>query len=358
MKEIMKGNVALAEGAVRAGCMLYAGYPITPQTDILEYLSSRMPELGRVFIQTESEIAAINVVLGAAATGNRAMTSSSGPGFSLKQEGISYLASIELPAVIIDVMRFGIGLGRITVGQCDYYQAVKGGGHGGYMCPVYAPASVQENADIISVAFDTAEKYRTPVIVLSDASIGQMSESVCLPEFIQSNPDSFDWALGTPKKHYPFGHRRTDVSYRDYPGSEYEKHIIDKYSRIKQVEQRWEEVCMEDTDLVLVAYGITSRVCKETVQIARRDGIKLGLIRPITLRPFPTKAFEKYNEKVNGYISVEMNITGQMVEDVFLASRGITPVYSCPSGISVPDSDVILGMVKDIIAGKRGVFCP
>lgn len=356
MKQIMKGNHALAEAAVRAGCKLFAGYPITPQSEILEYLSWRMPEAGRQFVQTESEIAAVNMIMGGAATGNRCITSSSGPGFSLKQEGISYMASIELPAVVVDVMRYGCGLGQISVGQCDYFQVTKGGGHGGYFVPVLAPSSVQENVDYVFAAFELAEKYRTPVILLSDASIGQMSAAVSLPEYIEPDPDRFDWALGTPAKHQPRGLKRTDCSYSDYPGEHYAPHMLGKYNAIAENEQRWEEVETEDAEVILVAYGISSKICKEAVDEARAEGIKLGLIRPVTLWPFPTKAFEKYNGRTGAYVSVEMNLTGQMVEDVYLAARGKTPVYNAPSGIDIPDSDRILETVKAIIRGEKEAY--
>lgn len=356
MKEIMKGNHALAEAAVRAGCKLFAGYPITPQSEILEYLSWRMAEEGREFVQTESEIAAINMVMGGAATGHRCMTSSSGPGFSLKQEGISYMASIELPAVVVDVMRYGFGLGQISVGQCDYFQATKGGGHGGYFVPVFAPSSVQENVDYVLAAFDVAEKYRTPVIILSDASIGQMSAAVKLPEFQEHDADSFDWALGTPAKHQPCGLKRTDCSYSDFPGEAYIPHMVGKFDAIMENEQRWEEVQTDDAEIILVAYGITSRICKEAVIMAREEGIKLGLIRPVTLWPFPTKAFEKFNGKVKGYMSVEMNLTGQMVEDVYLAAHNTTPVYNYPTGIDIADSDKILEQVKAVLRGEKEAY--
>ena len=351
MKKLMKGNYALAEGALRAGCRMFAGYPITPQTEILEYMSSHMPEAGGDFVQTESELAGINMVIGAAAAGQRAMTSSSGPGFSLKQEGISYLCSMELPAVIVDVMRYGIGLGNVVLGQADYFQATKGGGHGGYKLPVYAPASVQENADFVFRAFDVAEKYRTPVVILSDAAIGQMMGSVELPAPIEHNIDKFAWTLKGRDAEHPTGRKMTDVIYYDYAYDDYDPHIRARYGRMHDELQEWEEVQCEDAELLLVAYGISSRVCKEALKIGRGEGLKIGLLRPITLWPFPEKAMEKYNGRIKGYLTVEMNACGQMVEDVALHAAG-TRVYSDPTGRKVADSEELVALARDILDGK------
>ena len=351
MKKLMKGNYALAEGALRAGCRMFAGYPITPQTEILEYMSSHMPEAGGDFVQTESELAGINMVIGAAAAGQRAMTSSSGPGFSLKQEGISYLCSMELPAVIVDVMRYGIGLGNVVLGQADYFQATKGGGHGGYKLPVYAPASVQENADFVFRAFDVAEKYRTPVVILSDAAIGQMMGSVELPAPIEHNIDKFPWTLKGRDTEHPTGRKMTDVIYYDYAYDDYDPHIRARYGRMHDELQEWEEVQCEDAELLLVAYGISSRVCKEALKIGRGEGLKIGLLRPITLWPFPEKAMEKYNGRIQGYLTVEMNACGQMVEDVALHAAG-TRVYSDPTGRKVADSEELVALARDILDGK------
>ncbi len=351
MKKLMKGNYALAEGAIRAGCRLFAGYPITPQTEILEYLSSHMAEAGGTFVQTESELAGINMVIGAAAAGARAMTSSSGPGFSLKQEGISYMSSMEVPAVIVDVMRYGIGLGNVVLGQADYFQVTKGGGHGGYKVPVYAPASVQENADFVFKAFDTAEAYRTPVIILSDAAIGQMMGSVELPDPIEHDINKFDWTLKGRDARHPTGRKMTDVIYYDYAFDDYDPHIRARYAKMHDELQEWEEVETEDAELLMVAYGISSRVCKEAVRLARGEGIKAGLLRPITLWPFPEKAMKKFNGRIKGYLSVEMNACGQMVEDVALHAGG-TKVYSDPTGRKVADSEDLVALIKDILAGK------
>lgn len=351
MKKLMKGNYALAEGAILAGCRMFAGYPITPQTEILEYLSTRMLEVGGNFIQTESELAGINMVIGAAAAGQRAMTSSSGPGFSLKQEGISYLSSMELPAVIVDVMRYGIGLGNVVLGQADYFQAVKGGGHGGYKAPVYAPASVQENADFVFKAFDTAEKYRTPVIILSDAAIGQMMSSVELPEAIEHDINKFDWTLKGRDAAHPTGRKMTDVIYYDYKFDDYDPHIRARYQKMHDELQECEEVMTDDAEIILVAYGISSRICKEALKMARAEGMKVGLLRPITLWPFPEEAMKKYNGKIKGYLTVEMNACGQMVEDVALHAHG-TKVYSYPTGRKVADSDDVVALIDGILKGN------
>lgn len=351
MKKLMKGNYALAEGAIRAGCRMFAGYPITPQTEILEYLSSHMREAGGEFIQTESELSGINMIIGAAAAGQRVMTSSSGPGFSLKQEGISYLSSMELPAVIVDVMRYGIGLGNVVLGQADYFQATKGGGHGGYKLPVYAPASVQENADFMFKAFDTAEKYRTPVILLSDAAIGQMMGSVELPAPIEHDINKFSWTLKGRDAEHPVGRKMTDVIYYDYAYDDYDPHIRERYRKMHDELQEWEEVCCDDADIIMVAYGISSRVCKEAIKLGRAEGLKVGLLRPITLWPFPEKAMEKFNGRIKGYLTVEMNACGQMVEDVALHAKG-TKVYSDPTGRKVADSEELVELVRNILAGN------
>ena len=351
MKKLMKGNYALAEGAIRAGCRMFAGYPITPQTEILEYLSSHMREVGGEFIQTESELSGINMIIGAAAAGQRVMTSSSGPGFSLKQEGISYLSSMELPAVIVDVMRYGIGLGNVVLGQADYFQATKGGGHGVYKLPVYAPASVQENADFMFKAFDTAEKYRTPVILLSDAAIGQMMGSVELPAPIEHDINKFSWTLKGRDAEHPVGRKMTDVIYYDYAYDDYDPHIRERYRKMHDELQEWEEVCCDDADIIMVAYGISSRVCKEAIKLGRAEGLKVGLLRPITLWPFPEKALEKFNGRIKGYLTVEMNACGQMVEDVALHAKG-TKVYSDPTGRKVADSEELVELVRSILAGN------
>lgn len=264
-KVLLKGNEALAEAALAAGCRFYSGYPITPQTEILEYLSWRMEDVGGTFIQAESELAGINMVLGAAAAGARALTTSSGPGFSLKQEGISYLVAADLPAVIVDVMRIGTGLGDIAQGQGDYWQLTRGGGHGDYHTLVLAPASVQENADMMAEAFDLAEKYRHPVLIASDAAIGQMIEAVEIPKFIEHDINKYDWTIKGCKK----GDEQRKIQNVYYTHPDYETYLSNKYAEMEQREQRYECIQVEDAEVVLVAYGISSRVCREAVEIAR-----------------------------------------------------------------------------------------
>ena len=342
-KVLLKGNEALAEAALAAGCRFYSGYPITPQTEILEYLSWRMEDVGGEFIQAESELAGINMVLGAAAAGARALTTSSGPGFSLKQEGISYLVAADLPAVIVDVMRIGTGLGDIAQGQGDYWQLTRGGGHGDYHTLVLAPASVQENADIMAEAFDLAEKYRHPVLIASDAAIGQMIEAVEIPEFKEHDINKYDWTIKGCKKGCE--HRKIQNVYYTHPY--YEGYLTEKYRQMEQ-EQRYENIQVEDAELVLVAYGISSRVCRETVEIAREEGLKLGLIRPITLWPFPVKAFEEA-KAAKAFLTVEMNILGQMVDDVKLATQGKYPVDHYGSIFEIPESDGIIEKAKEML---------
>lgn len=342
-KQLMKGNEALAEAALRAGCRFYSGYPITPQTEILEYLAKRMDEVGGTFVQTESELAGINMLLGASAAGARALTSSSGPGFSLNQEGISYLVAADLPAVIIDVMRIGTGLGDIAQGQGDYWQLTRGGGHGDYRTIVLAPASVQENSDMMDAAFELAEKYRHPVLVASDAAIGQMVEPVELKDFEEHDVNKYDWAIrGCAAGAEP---RKIQNTY--YTRPDYVEYLSDKYAQMDK-EQRWESYMVEDADIVLVAYGISSRISKEAVNIARAQGLKLGLIRPITLWPFPAKAFKEC-KNAKAFMTVEINILGQMVDDVKLALDCKYPVDFYGSFFGLPESDGIVEKAKALL---------
>ena len=348
-KVLMKGNEALAEAALRAGCRFFSGYPITPQTEVLEYLSWRMWEVGGEFVQTESEVAGINMLFGAASVGARALTSSSGPGFSLKQEGISYLCGSDVPAVIANVMRIGSGLGDIFQGQGDYWQLTRGGGHGDYRTIVLAPASVQENADMAYMAFDLAEKYRHPVIIGSDAAIGQMVEAVELPEMKEHDINKFagDWAICGRKK----DETRRSISniYYQIGADKYMTYLRDKYATIEAEEQRWECVETGDAEIVLVAYGISSRVSKEAVKLARKNGVKLGLIRPITLWPFPNKAFAELGAQVKAFLCVEMSILGQMVDDVVLANGNSRPVESYGEFANVPSTEIILERVNELL---------
>lgn len=346
-KVLMKGNEAFAESCLRAGCRFFSGYPITPQTEVLEYLSWRMEEVGGQFVQTESEVAGVNMLYGAAAAGARALTTSSGPGFSLKQEGISYLCGYEVPAVIADVMRMGNGLGDVFQGQGDYWQLTRGGGHGDYRTIVLAPASVQENADLGYLAFDLAEKYRNPVIIGSDAAIGQMVEPVELPEMREHDIDTYDWVL-KPRKE---GEAKRVIlnTYYDMGAEEYVTYLNKKYDTITENEQRWESVQTEDAEIVLVAYGISSRVSKAVVKKARAKGMKVGLIRPITLWPFPKKAFDALGSQVKGFLSVEMNILGQMTDDIVLACGNRCPVESYREFANVPSQTAIMQHIEHML---------
>ena len=349
-KVLMKGNEALAEAAIRAGCRFYSGYPITPQTEILEYMAWRMPEVGGTFVQTESELAGINMLYGGSAAGVRVMTSSSGPGFALLQEGISYLCAADLPAVLVNVMRIGNGLGDIAQGQGDYWALTRGGGNGDYRTIVLAPNSVQEGMDLVAEAFELSEKYLHPVIIGSDAAIGQMMEEVELPEMHEHDIDAYDWSVKGTRK----GEQHKVVSNVCFYGhKDYENYLWNKYKEIEENEQRWESVAVEDAEIVTVAFGISSRICKEAVKLARAAGIKLGLIRPITLWPFPEKAFRELGPDVKALISVEMNILGQMVEDIRTATQFRYPVESYRTFFDVPDSEHIVELAKEILGGKE-----
>ncbi|HRU84957.1 MAG TPA: 3-methyl-2-oxobutanoate dehydrogenase subunit VorB [Eubacteriales bacterium] len=326
-KALMKGNEAIAEAAVLGGCRCYFGYPITPQNEIPEYMSKRLPEVGGKFLQAESEIAAINMVYGAAACGVRAMTSSSSPGISLKQEGISYLAGAELPAVIVNMMRCGPGLGGIQPAQGDYFQAVKGGGHGDYRMLVYAPSTVQECVDIIYNAFDKAEKYRLPVMILGDGMLGQIMEAVQLPKMRDiSEIKKPEWAVTGENK----GESRKIINSLYIEPDELETvnlRLAARYAEMKKNETAWESYLTDDAEIVLAAYGTVGRIAKSAVGILRSKGIKAGLLRPITLYPFPSEVFLKLAEfsHVKKFITVELSL-GQMVEDVRLAVEGKKPV--------------------------------
>ena len=346
-KKLMKGCEAVAEAAIQAGCHYFFGYPITPQNDIPEYMARRLPQVGGCFLQAESEVAAINMVYGAAAAGARCMTSSSSPGISLKQEGMTYLAGAELPCVVVNMVRGGPGLGSIQPSQGDYFQATRGGGHGDYRTIVLAPASVQENADLAYIAFDLAEKYTHPVIVGSDAAIGQMVEPVELPEMIEHDIDTYDWAIRGRRA----GEKQRIVmnTYYKIGPDKYITYLRDKYKAITENEQRWESVNTEDAEIVLVAYGISSRVSKSAVKMARAQGMKLGLIRPITLWPFPQKAFDALGEQVKGFLTVEMNILGQMADDVILACGNRRPVESYGEFSEVPSEKKILDIAAEML---------
>ena len=344
-KVLMKGNEAIAEAALKAGCRFYFGYPITPQTEIAAYMAKRMPKIGGTFLQAESEVSAINMVYGVAGAGFRVMTSSSSPGVSLKQEGISYIAGADLPCLIVNVQRGGPGLGGIQPSQADYFQAVKGGGHGDYHLVVYAPASVQEMADYTIKAFDVADKYRVPVMLLADGTMGQMMEPVELPE-VNAVEVEKPWAVrgtGCKREHNIINslYLKPDVL---------EKTNFERYEKYKEIEKNeclYEEYMVEDADIVLVAYGITARVSKNAVVEARKQGLKVGLIRPITLWPFPTEVLRKTADKVKGFISVELSM-GQMIEDIRLAIECKKPVALCnrTGGMIVSPEEVVESVKK------------
>lgn len=339
-KVLMKGNEAIAEAAIRAGCRHYFGYPITPQTEIAAYMAKRMPKIGGTFLQAESEIAAINMVYGVAGAGFRVMTSSSSPGVSLKQEGISYIAGSDLPALIVNVQRGGPGLGGIQPSQSDYFQATKGGGHGDYHLIVLAPASVQEMADLTVKAFDLSDKYRIPAMLLADGTMGQMMEPVSL-EGITEHKVEKPWAVtGTQMK------RKHNIINSLYlKPEELEKINFARYERYAEVEKNepmWEEYMMEDAEYCVVAYGIAARVSKNAVTAARANGVKVGLIRPITLWPFPTEALATAAKKVKAFVSVELSM-GQMIEDIRLATGCSRPVTLCNrAGGMIPDPEQVL----------------
>jgi 2-oxoglutarate ferredoxin oxidoreductase subunit alpha len=348
-KELLKGNVAIAEAAIRAGVQAYFGYPITPQTELLEHMSLRMPQLGRVFLQAESELAAINMVYGAACAGVRVMTSSSGPGFSLMQEGLSYIACSEVPVVLVDIMRGGPGLGNIQPTQADYNQLTKSAGHGDFRSIVLAPSTVQEAIDLTVLAFDLAEKYCTIVIVAGDGMIGQMMEPAELPPMNTLRGARPDWALTGAK-----GRQKNVISSLRLNADNLEdinKRLQAKINRIRTEEARYEEVLTDDAEILIVAFGTTARIAKTAIREARRQGIPAGLLRPITLFPFPNAAFKELSvgsqqaKGVKAILVVEMS-AGQMVEDVQLAVQGRLPVHFYGrTGGAVPLPDEILDQI-------------
>jgi len=348
-KILITGNEAIGEAAIIAGCRFYAGYPITPQNELTAYMSRRMSEEGGVFIQAESEIAAVNMVFGAATTGARAMTSSSSPGISLKQEGISYLAGCELPAVIVNIMRGGPGLGNISPAQGDYFQATKGGGHGDYHCIVLGPSTVQEAMDLTILAFDLADKYRTPTIILGDGMLGQMMEPIEKRKTQSKNRKMFDksWALTGAKN------RKPNIIRSLYLGEgvleALNLRLQAKYQEIRKKEMRYEGLQLDDAQIVLSAYGSMARICKPVVLQLRKKGIKAGLIRPISLWPFPTEIFAKTAEKVKNFLVVEMS-SGQMLEDVQLAVNGQAKIdFYGRMGGGIPEEEEIIKSVKVMI---------
>jgi 2-oxoglutarate ferredoxin oxidoreductase subunit alpha len=353
-KVLMKGNEAIAEAAIQAGCRFFFGYPITPQNEIPAYMVKRLPMVRGCFLQAESEVAAINMVYGAAGAGARVMTSSSSPGISLKQEGISYIAGAELPCVIVNMVRGGPGLGGIQPAQSDYFQATKGGGHGGYRMVVLAPASIQEAVDLVIEGFDIADQYRNPVMILGDGMLGQMMEPVEFKEPVKRQLPEKSWATTGWK-----GDRQRNVINSLFiDAQELEDHnrkIQRKYDEIIQNEVKVECCQCEEAEVIVVAYGTTSRIVKNVMEMAAKEGIKVGLIRPITLWPFPSQAFDQVvqSENLKGFLTVEMS-TGQMVEDVRLAVNGRKPVaFYGRTGGMVPDPKAILNEIKKIKGGAE-----
>ncbi len=349
-KVLMKGNEAIAEAAIKAGCRHYFGYPITPQTEVAAYMSKRMPKIGGTFLQAESEVAAINMVIGVSSTGKRVMTSSSSPGVSLKSEGISYLAGCDLPALVVNVQRGGPGLGGIQPSQSDYFQATKGGSHGDYHNIVLAPASVQEMASLTIKGFELADKYRMVCMLLADGTMGQMMEPV---EIDDINPEMVEkpWALtGTDMKRKPNIVNSLYLKPDELEAKNFER--FEKYKVVEENEVMYESYLMDDAEICIVAFGITSRVAKNAINEARAKGIKVGMIRPITLWPFPKKALYEAAERCKAFISVEMNM-GQMIGDVELAIRCKRPVYLCNrTGGMIPTPEEVLAKIEE--ADKNG----
>ena len=351
-KRFMKGCEAIAEAAVRGGCRFFAGYPITPQNEIPEYLSWRLPEVGGAFVQGESEVASINMVYGAAATGTRALTSSSGPGISLKAEGISYLASAQLPAVIVNISRGGPGLGSIQPAQSDYLQATKALGHGGFRAMVFAPATLQEAVDLTYNAWEYAERDRGPVVILMDGCLGAIMEEVELPEMKElSYTNTEDWCLARVN-----GREESHMITPILP--ELALEMLNKfkgmtYKMWEMADVKVEEYLIEDAEYVVVAYGIAARVAKEAINTLREQGYKVGMIRPITLYPFPKESFRKLNyEQVKGIIDVELAIPAQMHDDIELEVKGRAPIYEyCRSGGLLFDDDGVYAAVRKILDG-------
>jgi len=327
--ELMRGNEAIAEGAIRAGCRFYAGYPITPQNELFEYMAKRLPQAGGIFLQCESEVAGINMIWGAACTGTRAMTSSSGPGISLMSEGLTTLAAGQLPCVVVDVTRAGPGLGRIAPAQSDYRQVTKGGGHGDYRAIVLGPSSTQEMAELVALAFHLGDLYRNPVIILMDGMLGQMME-----------PVDFDLVKPLPVPDKPWALRGKGDGLRkmiyaapfDDPGLiQLNQELTEKYRQIEEREQRWEEILLDGAKLVVLAFGSAARVALDAVQVARAEGLPVGMIRPITLWPFPQKGLAKLRQTAKAFLDVEMN-AGQMQEDLERVVGPDFPIYHLGQG--------------------------
>jgi 2-oxoglutarate ferredoxin oxidoreductase subunit alpha len=350
--KLMKGNEAMAEAAIRSGCDAYFGYPITPQSEVLEYLSSEATKrTGMIVLQAESEIAAINMIYGAAGCGKRVMTSSSSPGISLMQEGISYIACAELPCLIVNVVRGGPGLGTIQPSQGDYFQAVKGGGHGDYKMIVLAPSTVQEMVDFVKLAFELAFKYRNPIMILADGAIGQMMEKVELFEQQPRITTIEPWAtVGKPKDRERNIH--TSLHLEPEKMEEINIRLQNKYKKIAENEIRFEKTLCDDAEIILTAYGLVARICHKAALLAREKGLKVGVFRPITLFPFPYNEINKLADKVKGFFDIEMN-AGQMLEDVRLAVEGKTRVeFLGRMGGVIPSPEEILSKLEEKFVGE------
>lgn len=347
-KILMKGNEAIAEAAIRAGCEAYFGYPITPQTEVLEHMSARMPDLGRAFVQAESELGAVNMVYGAACVGARAMTTTSSPGFSLMQEGLSYIACSEVPCVVVNVMRGGPGLGNIQPSQADYFQMTKGGGHGDYTPIVLAPSTVQETVDLTVLAFDLADKYRQPVYVIVDGVIGQIMEPVELPELKAPARPERPWALTGAK-----GRKKNIITSLQLDPPTLERinlRLQEIYAKIRESEIRYEENLVDDADVLVVAYGTSARIAKTAISKLRREGITVGLFRPIAVNPYPYAALRNAAEKAQRLLVVEMS-AGQMLEDVQLAVGDRRPIHFFGKmGGVVPLPEDVMEQIKRITA--------
>lgn len=351
-KVLMKGNEALAEAAIQAGCHHFFGYPITPQTEVAAYMSKRLPKIGGTYLQAESEVAAINMVLGAASAGVRAMTSSSSPGISLKSEGISYLAGSDLPCLIINVQRGGPGLGGIQPSQADYWQATRAPGHGDLHILVFAPSTIQEIVDMVFDAFESADRYRIPVMILADGMLGQMMEPVVFPEKKVVTFDKESWAANGHKNKRP--HNIINSLYLQATELEQKiKERFERYEEIKAKEARAEEYLVSDADIVVVAYGATSRIARSAINSARAKGIKAGLIRPQTLWPYPSAVIAKAAQTAKAFLTVEMSM-GQMVDDVRLAVNGKVPVsFFGRTGGVIPTPAEVLAEIEKLAGGEQ-----
>lgn len=349
-KVMVKGTEAIGEAAIRAGCRLYFGYPITPQSELTEYMAKRLPEVNGTFLQAESEVSVVNMIYGAACTGKRVMTSTSSPGFSLMQEGMSYIAGAELPCVFVNVVRGGPGLGDIQPAQSDYFQATKGGGHGDYKLIVFSPESLQEAVELTIRAFDVADKYRNPALILTDGLLGQMMEPVSFPDFrnLTTLPDHSNWALkGTKMKRE--AHRVTSFDLDPVKLEKMNLRYQEKYKKAEKNEKLFEEYKLEDAEVILVAYGTMGRIVKSVADMAREKGIKAGVFRPISLWPFPYIELEKWSKTANLFLTVEMS-SGQMIEDVKLAINGKVPIefYGRMGGI-IPTPAEVLAKLMELV---------